>query len=119
MADAAVFIFWDKVVKGREQRAAKVYNDLRKYLDRAQRNGDIKGFETGVFGPASGLGGFLAVRGNQDQLGELRKSRRFRLLMLRTKLVVTQLKVAKAMLGANMFERIREYENEIAELDKW
>ncbi len=119
MADTAVFIFWGQVVQGRERRAAKVYEDLRKYLDRAQRNGSIKGFETGVFGPASGLGGFLAVRGNEEQLGDLRNSKRFRLLMLRTKLVVKQLKVAKALLGSNIFDQAREYQNELGNLDKW
>jgi hypothetical protein len=119
MADIALFIFWGKIVPGREGRAVKIYNDLRKYLERAHRKGDIRGFETGVFGPGSGLGGFLAVRGSDDQLASLRNNRRFRLLMLRTKLVVDHLKVAKALLGANIFEQMRENPNELGDLDKW
>ncbi len=119
MADIALFIFWGKIVPGRERRAVKVYDDLRKYLEKAHRSGDIRGFETGVFGPASGLGGFLAVRGSDDQLSSLRSSRRFRLLMLRTKLVVDNLKVAKALLGANIFEQMRQNPQEIGDLDKW
>jgi hypothetical protein len=118
VADVVVFIVWDEVVRGRERRAIRVYNAVREYLEGVQKEGKIESFETGVFGPATPLGGFLAVRGTPDQLVELRRTKEFRRLMLRTRLVVEHLRVARALVGANLLEQIREYQEEVDDLDK-
>ncbi len=117
MADVVVFIVWDEVVRGRERRAIRVYNAVREYLEGVQKEGKIESFETGVFGPATPLGGFIAVRGTPDQLVALRRTKEFQRLMLRTRLVVEHLRVARALVGANLLEQIRQYQEEVEDLE--
>ena len=119
MADIAVFIVWDQVVRGRERRAIRVYNAVREYFEGLEKKGAITGFETGIFGPAAptNLGGFIVVRGNEDQLRTVRQTKEFRRLMLRTTLVVEHVRVLRALLGADLLQQIKDYEAEIKDLE--
>jgi hypothetical protein len=118
VADIGVFIVWDEVVRGRERRAIRVYNAVREYLESIEKEGKIENFEIGVFGPATGLGGFIMVRGTEDQLLAVRRTKEFRRLMLRTRLVVEHLRVARALLGGQLLQQIKEYQDEIEDLEK-
>jgi hypothetical protein len=118
VADIAVFIVWDEVVRGRELRAIKVYKDVRKYLEGIEKEKKIESFEMGVFGPATPLGGFIVARGSEDQLVAVRRTKEFRRLMLRLKLVVEHLRVARALLGGQLLAQLRDYQREVEDLEK-
>jgi hypothetical protein len=96
----------------------RVYNAVREYLEGVQKERKIESFETGVFGPATPLGDFLVVRGTEDQLVALRRTKEFRRLMLRTRLVVEHIRVARALLGGQLLEQIRDYQEEVEDLEK-
>jgi hypothetical protein len=64
------------------------------------------------------LGGFIVVRGNEDQLVAVRRTKEFRRLMLRTRLVVEHLRVARALLGGQLLEQLKEYQEEVEDLEK-
>ena len=86
MADIAVFIVSDQVRQGRERRALRVFDATREYFEGLEKQKAIENFEMGIAGPAAptDIGGFLMVRGTEDQLRTVRESKEFRRLMLRT-----------------------------------
>jgi hypothetical protein len=84
-----------------------------------EKKGAIESFEVAVVGPAApaDIGGFIVVRGNEDQLRAVRESKDFRRLMLRTALVVDHLRVVRAVLGGELLQQVREFEEEIKDLE--
>lgn len=119
MADLAVFIVWDEVVRGRERRALRVFNDAREYYEGLEKQKAIESFEVGIVGPASParIGGFMVVRGTEDQLRAVRESKEFRRLALRTRLIVDHLRVLRVVLGGQLADFIRDYQEEVEALD--
>ena len=120
MADIAVFIVWDEVRQGRERRAIRVLTAVREYFEELEKKGAVEGAVAGIVGPAgpANIGGFFVVRGTQEQLREVRSSKEFRRLMLRTKLVVEHLRVVRALLGGEFLEHLKEFAAEIDDLEK-
>ncbi len=120
MADVAVFIVWDEVRQGRERRAIRVLTAAREYFEGLEKSGAVEGAVVGITGPAAptNIGGFFVVRGSEDQLREVRSSKEFKRLMLRTKLVVEHLRVVRALLGGEFLEHLKELAAEVDDLDK-
>jgi hypothetical protein len=48
MAEAALFIGWGEVARGREKRALDVYNESLQYYGRLQQEGRIERFDVAV-----------------------------------------------------------------------
>jgi hypothetical protein len=119
VADVAVFMIWDEVVRGREKRALRVYKDTTEYFEGLEKQNAIENFEVGIVGPAgpARIGGFMVVRGTEDQLRAVRESKEFRRLALRTRLVVDHLRVVRVLLGGQIADFLREYQEEIKDLD--
>ena len=62
MADAALFIGWGQVVRGREKRAVQVFNESVEYWGGLQGDGKIEDFEVVLLAPHGGdRGGVRAV----------------------------------------------------------
>ena len=120
MADIAVFIVGDEVVRGRERRALRVFNATREYFEGLEKQGAIESFEAGIVGPAAPIDitAFWVIRGNEDQLRTVRESKEFRRLMLRARLVVEHLRVVRAVIGGkSLLELLQEFEEELKDLD--
>lgn len=117
MADAALFIGFGEVVRGREKRALRIYDDAMEYWNGLKREGQIAGFDVTLLGPHARLSGFILVRGTDEQLDAVRHSKEFRRQMARTRLVVDHLVVAEAFAGERIGEWLREYQEEVDQLD--
>ena len=78
MADAALFIGWGQVVRGREERALEVFNESVAYWGGLQSSGKIEDFEVVLLAPHGGeLGGFALLRGSADQIASLQFDEEF------------------------------------------
>ena len=68
MAEAALFIGWGEVARGREKRALDVYSDSLQYYGRLQQEGRIERFDVAVLNPTGGdLGGFIMLRARRSR----------------------------------------------------
>jgi hypothetical protein len=104
MADAGLFIGWGSVVRGREQEAVELFNELLGYFGRLQEDGTVESFEPVFLEPHGGdLGGFVLVRGDAEKLSALRVSDEFVRYTIRALLHVENFGVV----GADMAERLQ------------
>jgi hypothetical protein len=119
MADVAIFMVWDEVVRGRERRALRVFGATREYLEGLEKEKAIENFEVGIVGPAgpARIGGFMVVRGTEDQLRTVRESKEFRRLALRARLVVDHFRIVRVLLGGQLADMLRDYQEEVEALE--
>jgi hypothetical protein len=104
MADAGLFIGWGSVVRGREQEAVELFNELLGYFGQLQEDGTVESFEPVFLEPHGGdLGGFVLVRGDAEKLSALRVSDEFVQYTIRALLHVENFGVV----GADMAERLQ------------
>jgi hypothetical protein len=117
VADAALFIGFGEVVRGREKRVLRSYDDAMEYWNGLQREGRIANYDVTLLGPHAQLSGFIVARGTDDQLDALRHSKEFRRQMACTRLIVDHLVVAEAFAGERIAEGLGEYQEEVDQLD--
>lgn len=115
MADAALFIGWGEPVRGREVEAVKAFEDAQEFWTRLQEHGDIESFESVLLAPhGPGLKGFTLLRGTPEQLFALQTSEEFVAVQMRVRLVVDDLEIVNALIGAGMTRRMAIYHEQIA-----
>ncbi len=117
MADAALFIGWGTVVRGREQKAIDVFNESVQYWGGLQGDGSIESFEVALLNPHGGdLAGYALLRGDGDKLDEVRRSEGFRRVVTRANLIVESLGVVPALIGNGVAEQLTMAQEQISEL---
>jgi hypothetical protein len=100
MADAALFIGWGEVVRGRERKAIEVLNESLQYYAQLQQDGKVESFEPWFLAPHGGdLLGFILLRGEREQLDEIQRSPEFERLQTRASLIVDGTGVINAYTG--------------------
>lgn len=115
MADAGLFIGWGEVVRGREDRALDVFNETIEFYGGLQSDGRIESFEVCLLEPHGGeLGGFAMLRGSEEQIAELRRAEDFERVLTKASLVVDDLGVVGAAIGASLQRAVSIYQEEIA-----
>ena len=77
MADRLLFISWGQTVRGREERALEVFNDVMGILGRAQQDGRIEKFDAVLLSPNGDLGGYIEVHGTAQQVSAFRQDEEF------------------------------------------
>jgi hypothetical protein len=118
MADAALFIGWGQVVRGREKRAVQVFNESVEYWGGLQSDGKIEDFEVALLGPHGGdLQGFALLRGSEEQVGALRADEEFQRRVLRADQIIESQGVINALIGEGLARGMAQYQGEIEELD--
>ena len=78
MANQALFLGWDRPVRGREEQAMKLWSKSMEYYGKLQAEGRIESFEPVILTAHGGdLNGFFLVRGDAKILGEIRRDDKF------------------------------------------
>jgi hypothetical protein len=104
-------------VRGREQKALQVFDEVLEFYGRLQRDGEITAFEPVALEPHGGdLAGFLIVRGERAKLERLRASEEFVRLNNRGSLVVEHLGVVTAFVGEGLQQLIADFSAQAADL---
>jgi len=115
MADAGLFIGWGDVVRGREDRALDVFNETVEFYGQLQADGRIEDFEVALLEPHGGeLQGYAMLRGSEDQIAAIRRDEDFERLMTKASLIVDDLGVIGAAIGASLARGISIYQEELA-----
>jgi hypothetical protein len=100
MAGEALFLGWGQVVRGREQLALQVFQEVVEYYGRLQGEGRIESFEAFLLEPHGGdLNGFFIIRGDASTLASLRSDPEFQRVTVRAGSVVDRLGVVTASGG--------------------
>ena len=118
MADAALFIGWGQVTRGREKRALQVFNESVEYWGGLQGDGKIEDFEVVLLIPHGGdLHGFALLRGSEDQVSALRTDEEFQRRVTRADLIIESQGVVDALIGDGIARGMGRYQGEIDDLD--
>jgi hypothetical protein len=118
MADAALFIGWGQVVRGREKRAVQVFNESVEYWGGLQGDGKIEDFEVVLLTPHGGdLQGFALLRGSEEQVAALRADDEFQRRTARADLIVESQGVVDAVIGEGIGRGMAQYQGEVDDLD--
>ena len=117
MADAAIFIGWGGIVRGREAKALAVFNESVAYWTGLQQAGTIESFESVILAPHGGdLAGFALLRGDRAKLDAVRASPDFQRLTTRANFIVDSLGVVDAAIGESLQTGLATFAAQIAEL---
>ena len=74
MADRILVAGWDMPVPGREKQAWALFGKTVEFYTKQQQDGKIENFEPIILSRHGGdLNGFILVRGNADQIDQLRR----------------------------------------------
>ena len=117
MADAALFVGWGNVVRGREQRGLEVFNEALQYYADLQRKKEIENFEVVLLEQHGGdLNGFILIRGDEDRLAKLRVDQEFQRRILRAQLIVDNIGVVGGLIGNSINRAMADYMGEVEKL---
>jgi hypothetical protein len=115
MADAGLFIGWGEVVRGREDRALDVFNETVELYGQMQSDGRIESFEPVLLNPHGGeLQGFVLLRGSESQIDAVARDEEFERVMTKASLIVDDLGIIPAAIGASLARGMGIYQEEIA-----
>lgn len=117
MADAAVMIRWGTPVRGREARALEVFGEALAYYGSLQQSGAVESFEPVVLQQhASSLNGFVLLRGTREGLNAVIASPEFQAMTARASLIVDDIGVINASIGAELMTGLATLQAEVAKL---
>ena len=115
MADAGLFIGWGEVVRGREDRALESFNETIELLGQMQSDERIESFEVVLLNPHGGdLQGFMLLRGSEAQIDAIPRDEEFERSMTKASLLVEDLGIIPALMGASLARGMAIYQEEIA-----
>ena len=78
MGDRVLFIGWNRPVAGREQQAMQLFQKTMEFNGKLQADGRIESYEPVLLAAHGGdLNGFLLLKGNAEQLAEVRRDDAF------------------------------------------
>ncbi|WP_156028038.1 hypothetical protein [Candidatus Solirubrobacter pratensis] len=110
MADRALFIGFGAPVRGREERAVEVFNEVVDMFGRMRSDGRIEGMEVALLDPHGGdLGGFFMVHGSADQCAALQNDEEFRRATIDASLIVENFGVVPAVVGEGVGRQMAMY----------
>lgn len=117
MANAALFVGWGQVVRGRESKAMQVFNDSQVYYAGLQKEGKIESFETVILQPHGGdLAGFVLLRGERAALDALVSTPEFQTLTVRANMIAENVGITSAAIGSELTDGIGRFLQATAEL---
>jgi hypothetical protein len=110
MADRLLFIGWDEVARGREERALECFNDCVGYYGRLQQQGQIETLDVVLLPPTgSGLQGYFELHGTIDQLNTVREDGEFTRLMTEASMCVDGLRIIHGYTNEGVAQQMAVY----------
>ena len=117
MADFGLFIGFGLPVRGREQKAAQVFNEAGEYWSRLQQEGQIERWDAVFLEPHGGdLGGFFLLWGERDKIARIRASDELALLATRAQLIVEHFGIVGAETGDRIGPQMQMFLENSSEL---
>ena len=78
MANAVLFVGWNRPIPGREQQAMDLFGKVMEYYTKSQSEGKIESFEAVILSAHGGdLNGFMLIRGDEKKLSEFQREDAF------------------------------------------
>jgi len=116
MADAALYLGWGEVARGREKAALDVFNESMQYHGRLQKDGKIESFDVAILNPTGGdAGGFILVRGTAQQIDALRRDDEYLDLVTRVQMIVHGLRLTDAIVDEGLVQQIARFEKVVGQ----
>jgi len=120
MADRLLFIGWDEVVRGREERAVEVFNESVGLYGRMQQEGRIESFDAVFLTPTgSGLQGYFQLQGTAEQLNAVQEDPEFMRTTVAASLIVEDFRVIDGWTGQGIADQMALYQEEIAKVPQY
>jgi hypothetical protein len=117
VADFGLFVGWGAPVRGREQNAAKVFNEAVELWTRLQNEGRIAGWQPVFLEPHGGdLGGFFLIWGERDAIAEIRASDDLMRLASRAQQIIESFGIVGAETGGRIQMQMQLFMEDAAEL---
>ena len=114
MANAVLFIGWNRAVAGREQRALDLFAKATEYYGRSKSEGKIESFEPVLLSAHGGdLNGFMLLRGDAAKLSELRREDTFIEHLIEAGLCLEGFGVIEGSIGDRITEVFSRYSKHI------
>jgi hypothetical protein len=74
MANAALFMGWNRPVPGREQQSMDLFGKAMEYYAKSQSEGKIESYEPVILSAHGGdLNGFILIKGDAQKLSEFKR----------------------------------------------
>ena len=78
MANAVIFLGWNRPTVGREQQAMDVFQKSMEFYGKLQNEGRIESFEPVILSAHGGdMNGFFLLRGDAEKLSEIKRDETF------------------------------------------
>jgi hypothetical protein len=116
MADRVLFTSWGTVVRGREERALEVFNEVLGFYGRLQQESRIERFDVALLTPALGVRGYVAVHGSAEQLAALREDDEYLRIVADSQLIVDDFSVVEGYADAGVARQIAIYQEAVAKV---
>lgn len=117
MADRLLFIGWDEVARGREERAIECFNETVGYYGRLQQDGRIEGLDVCLLVPnGAGLQGYITLQGTADQLHSVREEEEFMRLFTEATLCVDGMRILDGFANEAIAQQMGLYQQAVAKV---
>jgi hypothetical protein len=117
MADFGLFVGFGFPARGREQKAAQVFNEAVELWTRLQNEGEIESWDAVFLEPHGGdLGGFFLLRGDQEKIASVRGSDDLLRVATRAQLIVDNFGIVGAELGGRINTQMQLFLESAGEL---
>jgi hypothetical protein len=114
MANAGMFIGWNRAIAGRETQALELFFAANQFWSQQQNEGRIESFEQILLQPHAGdLNGFTFVRGERNKLNAIKDSAEFQDIMVRATMLLEGVGCVDAHVGEAMMAQVQRWQKAI------
>jgi hypothetical protein len=116
MADRVLFTSWGTVVRGREERALEVFNEILGFYGRMQQEGRVESIDVALLRPTPGVRGYITVHGSAAQLDALQEDDEFMGHMVDAELIVEDFAVCEGFADEGVARQLAIYQEALARI---
>lgn len=117
MADRLLFLGWDEVVRGREERAVEVFNECVGLYGRMQQEGRIERFDAVFLTPTgSGLQGYFEIHGTAEQIYACREDPEFQRAFLDATMIVDNMHMVDGYTNEGIARQMEMFQEAISKV---